>query len=663
MQKLLKWIKRNKGLFFVSLLFLTAPLLANAAIFTDIFNVFSVMLEGISEMVGPFKSLFVLLLLGLLVSGLALHLSIYLLEWASDPAKLEIIESEVVQIGWQFTSSLANTGIIIALVVIGIATILNKESYTAKKTLPKLIIVALLVNFSLVFVGMIVDVSNIILNTFYTPGLGEDLVEAIFLSWESILTQFSTYLTSLMISLIIPASSPIVQAGVVAAFTGAFLPQIVAGIMQVITGFLISGILFIYAFLFFARIFVIQLLAIFSPLAFVAWSVPGGKKHWSKWINALIEWSFLGVVLFFFLLLSTVAANPLRPDYAGQGDPGASIFTNYAEIVPSIFIYYITLAIFLGVAVVFAKKMMPKGSDAILKVPGKVKEKALQVTQKNREVAARRLKTSFAENKTDNAISQKQQAMENSTGLEKGFNAVSYGYRKGMRKFSSFLTTRSPESTVKGERDNQSKIIEDYNEEELRSVVNSANSPRQRRIAAAQKLAEDGDIEKQEVRDIITEYWSDISDKVKRDLKKSSPEIHLDLAATLEEGAQNMLEEIDKMSGSDVKDLSFTGPHASRKAAMVMRDPSKLQSLGSANYNKKANFMKAVTNLSDNDLEGVNISTADTYKSLKNHLSNDKNLEKWPTDLVEDVTDSEDSDDGYETSSGAGTDQDGIGII
>ncbi|MDD5551571.1 MAG: type IV secretion system protein [Candidatus Pacebacteria bacterium] len=73
---------------------------------------------------------------------------------------------------------LANMIFILAFVTIAIATILGIEAYGIKKLLPVLIIMALLVNFAPVFVGLIVDAGNIIVY-YFVRGIGfEKLVDA-----------------------------------------------------------------------------------------------------------------------------------------------------------------------------------------------------------------------------------------------------------------------------------------------------------------------------------------------------------------------------------------------------------------------------------------------------------------------------------------------------
>ena len=70
---------------------------------------------------------------------------------------------------WYIMLGLANIGLVIAMIFMAIATILRIEKYSWKKMLPKLLLVALLVNFSLVILGIFVDMSNYLSISFLSP--------------------------------------------------------------------------------------------------------------------------------------------------------------------------------------------------------------------------------------------------------------------------------------------------------------------------------------------------------------------------------------------------------------------------------------------------------------------------------------------------------------
>ena len=76
----------------------------------------------------------------------------------------------IIQLGFQVCLSLANVIFVIALIIIAFCTILNIEEYSAKKMLGKLITAAVLINFSLLIAGLILDFSHVVTNFFLGNG-------------------------------------------------------------------------------------------------------------------------------------------------------------------------------------------------------------------------------------------------------------------------------------------------------------------------------------------------------------------------------------------------------------------------------------------------------------------------------------------------------------
>ena len=73
---------------------------------------------------------------------------------------------EIITTGWTVCRDIANMLFILFMVVIAFATIFRIEEYGIKKLLPKVIGIALLINFSMVFCSAIIDFSNIFADFF-----------------------------------------------------------------------------------------------------------------------------------------------------------------------------------------------------------------------------------------------------------------------------------------------------------------------------------------------------------------------------------------------------------------------------------------------------------------------------------------------------------------
>ncbi len=537
----LSGVVTKKTFLLFCLLFLIIPLFSEALIGTGIFDFFTASLEGISELTGPFKGFFVALFYFLFISMAALYLGVHLLDIASDPTNLQIMESEFVQIGWQFTSSLANTAIIIALVVIGIATILNREDYHAKKTLPKLIIVALLVNFSLVLVGIVVDISHIILNTFYRVDLGAELTSSIFTVAQDQITQFTAFFTVTIVALAVPFTAPLKQVAFTILMFGVFLPQIITAILTIFTSIVLGSIIYLYTLLFYARTFIIQILAILSPLAFVAWVLPSTESLFKKWWNALVGWSFLGVALFFFLLLSTIAVAPFRPDTPPDIFEYGSIGT--------IFVYYLTLSVFLGIAGLLSKRMMPAGAKAIIDGVKSTATGFKKVAAPQAKAMRKDFSDKMALGSTQENIEELQRQYDSAGMLGKLRYGAELNAAKGGRFVSRDIAGKSPEA-IASQSDIAKKsksLTKDATNEELeRMSKNERKTPYERREAEKELYKRAG-----------TGKYK-MSDEEKERAK--------DRFGNLDEGTQKMM--LKEMSNKELKSSvsDFSGTSAQLKA-------------------------------------------------------------------------------------------------
>jgi len=74
---------------------------------------------------------------------------------------------------WTATRDIANMFFILFMVIVAFGTILRNEKYGAKKLLPKIIITALLINFSAVFCYVVIDLTNVAANAFLNMAKNE----------------------------------------------------------------------------------------------------------------------------------------------------------------------------------------------------------------------------------------------------------------------------------------------------------------------------------------------------------------------------------------------------------------------------------------------------------------------------------------------------------
>ncbi len=202
----------------------------------------------------------------------------------------------IVQIGWEFTRDFVNMFLLLMLVFIGLATILRLEGYSFQRTLPRLVLVALFVNFSAVFVGFVVDIANLFINFFVSRISSFNLIgPAITLLFNDFLADLGRIFGSFddnPLEYLMALATPLAKAALLAAFFGVMLL-----------------VLFTVALIFLARVAVLWILTIFAPLAFAMAVFPATQRYWNMWRDSLISWSIVGIPISFFLYMATWMAS------------------------------------------------------------------------------------------------------------------------------------------------------------------------------------------------------------------------------------------------------------------------------------------------------------------------------------------------------------------
>lgn len=226
----------------------------------------------------------------------------------------------IISQAWRFTRDLADMFLILILAFIGLATILKLREYEVKKLLPTLIIVALLINFSPVIVGFIVDLGNIMGNFFLRAAasynslgdIWERFVEYL-LSTLRIFTldgHFFERLFTLSDENLDPCPVYIpdkCEGNYAAQMVGIFT---YGGVLAVF--YVLATIVYFYVgILFFARTVFLWLIVILAPIVFLFYAVPAtfAKKFRQEWWQNLIGWSIIGIPIGFFLWISNWIMN------------------------------------------------------------------------------------------------------------------------------------------------------------------------------------------------------------------------------------------------------------------------------------------------------------------------------------------------------------------
>ena len=240
--------------------------------------------------------------------------------------------SDFVHNGWELVRDMANIFFIFVLLYIAIGTILNLDQVNTKKMLVKVIIVALLINFSLFFTKIVVDASNILARSF---------VGSIHLQDESGQELDSTDLSVALVAKFKPQQLLDTSEGSSFYFHSQ-QSQATAQIMRFITLFVGAAVLLVMswtfvtvAFLFLARVITLWIAMITAPLAFISMVLPFNipKFGHREWVKKLFESAFMAPVFLFFMYLIIMFLNLNFFDNVGLGGDVTDFVDSLLKIV------------------------------------------------------------------------------------------------------------------------------------------------------------------------------------------------------------------------------------------------------------------------------------------------------------------------------------------
>ncbi|MFA4873179.1 MAG: hypothetical protein WC659_04560 [Patescibacteria group bacterium] len=190
-----------------------------------------------------------------------------------------------VQLGWTVVRDVSNMFFIVVLLVIAVATIFKVESYSYRALLPKLLIMAVLINFSRMITGFFIDLAQIIMLTFvnsFRDIAGGNIIDAVgigdILSYSAKTTASLGNVESMKV------------------LGGLLLGLAVAAVT--------AGVLLAFILVLVFRVIMLWTLTVLSPLAYLLSAFPGGQKYSSQWWEKFTSHLIVGPVLAFFLWLT-----------------------------------------------------------------------------------------------------------------------------------------------------------------------------------------------------------------------------------------------------------------------------------------------------------------------------------------------------------------------
>ena len=267
---------------------------------------------------------------------LLLQFAELVLNWVMDSIDIPTLYKSVVMPAWGIVRNLANMGIVLALVAIAIATILRIREWEWQHTLPVLLIIALLINFSPLICRLIMDGADRVMFYFW-DGAKEGL---------RLSTQFDA-VKNLWTNITGNPGTKLAQA---ASF-------FVFDLLTVL-------IMLLYAFLFLGRIIALAFLVIISPLAFLAYAFPSRqiKRYFQMWWNQFFNWCIVGMVAAFTLYIGVLTNQHIHDIVAG----GPKVPKEASNTLTGIFIYILPVGILL-IGFLFTLSTSASGADILVR--------------------------------------------------------------------------------------------------------------------------------------------------------------------------------------------------------------------------------------------------------------------------------------------------------
>jgi len=299
---------------------------------------------------------------------------------------------------WGVMQGLANMFFILVLLWIALATIFDFEEYTAKNLLPKLIIMALLINFSLVITGIVVDFSNGLGYYFYQQLRGGGLLFTQIMNNLSV-SQLFDYrnqspggaTVAQREQKISPTVDPFKATGLnpvdpklqsavdtqkkkmagtlysPGQSTLAALSRLAALIITTFLGIILIVVLLFGIGFLIARQVSIMFLGIFSPLVFLANIMPQTREHWNRWWTDLTQKAFFAPV-YLFCLLATFKFLELAKQNIFTENSAAGL-AGFAKVdtfdVGFLFLYFLAAAMMIASLIVAQKMSIALGGTAV----------------------------------------------------------------------------------------------------------------------------------------------------------------------------------------------------------------------------------------------------------------------------------------------------------
>ncbi|MBI4435464.1 hypothetical protein HY630_02235 [Candidatus Uhrbacteria bacterium] len=250
------------------------------------------------------------------------------------------VGNPVVKAGWAIVRDTVNMFFVVILIIIAFGTIFGAEKFKWQQQVPRLLIMAVVVNFSKTLCGILIDFGQVIMLTF-ANALREIAA--------------GNFIQLLGLNEIYSASSTTVRKSIESGSgSGSSFDFFAAGVMSVVLTIWVFATLVILIAILLFRIIMLWVLVVIAPLA---WFMKGAKgiidsnayEDWWKEFKCMVG---IGPVLTFFLWLTLAVAG--AGNVAANSGFDVSTSSNNAGFVSALLDLNNFLSFLIGMAMLFA---------------------------------------------------------------------------------------------------------------------------------------------------------------------------------------------------------------------------------------------------------------------------------------------------------------------
>jgi len=248
--------------------------------------------------------------------------------WVLDPNTYGgfVTNKGVVEI-WGILRNFMNLALILILIIIAVSTILGIKKYRWQEILWKLVLIALLINFSLILPGVLLDISHFITYTFInlTQDLNnnESIAQTVMNLYltdeisgpEKYSASYGDTMGTIKVGEDIKTEIKIEKEGWGLAWGNFFLVLAALALIGLFAFMSLIAIFFVMMF----RSFIIIILLAVSPIAFAAWILPNTQKFWELWWEQFTRWCLFPITFAISLYAGIVVLNGMNSHLAAIG--------------------------------------------------------------------------------------------------------------------------------------------------------------------------------------------------------------------------------------------------------------------------------------------------------------------------------------------------------